>query len=103
LAINNVAGPDRALSLEDEGALALVLPGGELLDSEFAFYFFVSSLFKSASQVHHEVLFSQLALSVAPPNWDCTPLWQSVIRGNTDLGLYDDAYASLIATPCDKL
>lgn len=59
-------------------------------------------LFKTASLVHQEVLFAQLALSVAPPDVDTSSLWYTVIKGCIDLGLYDDAYSSLIATPYEK-
>ena len=81
----------------------MVLPGGELFDTEFAFYVHVSSLFKVSLQVHHEVLFSQLALSVVPEHFDCTDVWHNVIKGNIELRLYDEAYAALMTTPYDKL
>jgi nuclear pore complex protein Nup160 len=95
-------GPDSDLLDEDEDALAVVLPGAELFTSQFSFYLHVSALFKSCGLVQHEVLLSQLALSVAPPTTDTTALWYSVIKGYTDLGLYQDAYASLITTPHEK-
>jgi hypothetical protein len=97
------AGPHSALSREDSEALAIVLPGAELFDSEFPFYLHAAALFKSSLAVQHEVLFSQLALSVAPTGTDTTALWSSIITGNADLGLYDDAYASLISTPHEQL
>lgn len=55
-----------------------------------------------ASLVQHEVLFAQLALSVPPPDEDTAALWYTVIKGYTDLSLFDDAYSSLIATPYEK-
>ncbi|PCH41595.1 hypothetical protein WOLCODRAFT_100880 [Wolfiporia cocos MD-104 SS10] len=96
-------GPDCALSLEDKAALAAVLPGAQLFESEFDFYLHVAALFRAASDTCHDVSFSQLALSVAPPIADTTSLWRGVIRGLTDLGLYQDAYASLVATPYDRV
>jgi nuclear pore complex protein Nup160 len=48
-------------------------------------------------------MFSQLALSVAPPDTDTTGLWTNVIKGNIALGLFDDAYAALIVSPYEKL
>ena len=96
-------GPDAPLLPEDEDALSVVLPGGELFDTEFAFYVHISSLFKVSLQVHHEVLFSQLALSVVPEDVDCTDVWHNVIKGNIELRLYDEAYAALMTTPYDKL
>ncbi|CAA7259487.1 unnamed protein product [Cyclocybe aegerita] len=52
--------------------------------------------------VQHEVHFSQLAIQVAPPGVDTAPLWNTVAKGLTDLALYDDAYASVMATPFEK-
>lgn len=95
-------GTDNALLQEDQEALAVVLPNAELFDSDFSFFVHASTLFKSSSLVQHDVLFSQLALSVAPECTDTSTLWNSVIKGYVDLGLFDDAYASLIATPYEK-
>jgi len=39
---------------------------------------------------------------VAPQGIDVTAVWYTIIKGNADLGLYDDAYASLVATPYDQ-
>lgn len=63
----------------------------------------MASLFKSSGIVCYEVLFSQLALSVAPPDNDLTPLWYNVIYGLTELGHYEDAYNTLVSSPYDKL
>ncbi|KAK7696575.1 hypothetical protein QCA50_001233 [Cerrena zonata] len=90
------------LSAEDQYALQSVLSGG-FYDSSFHFYHHVASLFKAAGVTMHEVTFSQLSLSVAPPEVNTNSLWYSVVRGFTDLGLYQDAYATLIASPYDKL
>jgi nuclear pore complex protein Nup160 len=91
------------LSFEDADALAAILPGGQLFDSMFAFYLHASTLFKSASLVDHDVHFARLALSNAPPDWDTTDLWSAIIRGMTDLGYWDEAYAALMSTPRDSL
>jgi nuclear pore complex protein Nup160 len=99
---DHVSGPNNALSQEDRETLASVLPDGEVYDSEFSFYLHAASLCKSVLAIHHEVLFCQLALSVRPEGIDTTTIWHSIISGNTDLGLYDDAYASLVATPYDQ-
>lgn len=98
-----IAGVDSGLSIEDSEALASVVPGAELFYSDFAFYLHAASLFKSGSLVCHDVHFSQLALSVAGPDADTTELWYSIIKGYTDLAGYDDAYASLIACPHERL
>jgi nuclear pore complex protein Nup160 len=89
--------------VEDHEALAGVLPGAETFYSDYAFYIHASSLFKSSSLVCHDVRFSQLALSVALPEAETADLWYSVIKGYIDLALYEDAYASLITCPHDKL
>ncbi|KZT74501.1 hypothetical protein DAEQUDRAFT_195531 [Daedalea quercina L-15889] len=96
-------GPKSALSDEDKEALAAVLPGAELFESEFDYYLHTAGLFKTASDTLHEVSFTQLAIPVAPPGADTASLWHGAIRGLTDLGLYEDAYASLISTPYEKL
>ncbi|KAJ7638443.1 nucleoporin Nup120/160-domain-containing protein [Roridomyces roridus] len=95
-------GPDNALASEDHEALSFVLPATDPFDSAFFFYLHVSKLFRMASLVQLEVQFAQLALSVAPPEADTGSLWNTVIKGYTDLGLYDDAYSSLISTPYEK-
>jgi len=89
--------------VEDNEALAGVLPGAEIFYSDYTFYLHAASLFKSGSLVCHDVHFSQLALSVAHPEADTAGLWHSIIKGHIDLALYEDAYASLIACPYDKL
>ena len=96
-------GPDGALAPEDRDAFAAVLPNASLLGSDFAFYLHLRELFRAASATHHEVRASQLALSVAPPGDDTSELWRGVIKGLTELGAYDDAYAALAASPYDKL
>ncbi|KAI9510623.1 nucleoporin Nup120/160-domain-containing protein [Russula earlei] len=96
-------GPHSALSFEDADALAAVLPGGQLFDSVFGLCLHASSLFKSASHTDHDVHFSRLAISNAPPEWDTTDLWNTIIRGATDLEYWDEAYAALMATPHDIL
>ena len=105
LALTNAssAGPYSTLSFEDADALAAVLPGGQLFDSMFGFYLHASSLFKSASFTDHDVHFARLAISNAPPEWDTNDLWNTVIRGATDLGHWDEAYATLMVTPHDTL
>ncbi|KAJ7162628.1 nucleoporin Nup120/160-domain-containing protein [Mycena crocata] len=95
-------GPDNALSSEDHEALSFVLPATDPFDSAFFFYLHASRLFKMASLVQHEVFFAQMALSVAPTDADTSSLWNTAIKGYTDLSLYDDAYSSLTATPYEK-
>ena len=96
-------GPDSALVLEDKNAFSAVLPNASLLDSDFSFYLHLRELFRTASVTHHEVRASQLALSVAPPGDDTSELWYRVVKGLTELGAFDDAYATLAASPYDKL
>ncbi|KAF7330785.1 hypothetical protein MVEN_02417700 [Mycena venus] len=95
-------GPENALTPENHEALSFVLPATDPFDTAFFFYLHVSKLFKMASLVQHEVQFTQLALSVAPPDADTSSLWNTIIKGYTDLSLYDDAHSSLIATPYEK-
>ncbi|KAH9005802.1 nucleoporin Nup120/160-domain-containing protein [Lactarius hatsudake] len=105
-AMDNLAGsfgPHSALSFEDADALAAVLPGGRIFDSTFGFYLHVSTLFKATSLIDHEIRFAQLALSNAPSDWNTADLWNTVIKGATDLGYWDHAYAALMSTPHELL
>jgi len=101
--LTSLVGPDGALALEDRDTFAAVLPNATLLDSDFSFYLHLRELFRAASATHHEVRASQLALSVTPPGSDTSELWYRAIKGLTELGAYDDAYAGLAASPYDKL
>ncbi|KAJ4481914.1 hypothetical protein J3R30DRAFT_3656103 [Lentinula aciculospora] len=94
-------GPDNALSQEDRDTLQDVLPSSHLFDSLYPFYLYIATLFKSNSLQYHEVHFTKLALSVAPPMLDTSSLWHTVVRGYIDLGLFDEAYAAWISTPSD--
>jgi hypothetical protein len=91
------------LNLDDKDALTGVLPDAKLFASEFGFYLSTASFFAKAMEVYHEVHFTQLAISVAPDDMDCTDLWYMVIKGYTDLTQYEDAYSAITATPYQKL
>ncbi|TFK43307.1 nucleoporin Nup120/160-domain-containing protein [Crucibulum laeve] len=95
-------GPHSALTAEDQESFALVLPATQLFDSEFSYYLWVTNEFRNRSLVHYEVAFAQLAISVAPSGVETSFLWHSVFKGYMDLGLFDDAYAALMAMPYDK-
>ncbi|EEB99482.1 hypothetical protein MPER_00834, partial [Moniliophthora perniciosa FA553] len=94
--------PDSALSLEDKEALEQVLPSGQLFDSPYSFYLYIATLFKSSTLIYHEVLFTQHALSCVPPNVDTSPLWHTVVKGYTELGMYEDAYAAWLSIPSES-
>ncbi|KAI0347005.1 hypothetical protein BDW22DRAFT_1367225 [Trametopsis cervina] len=87
----------------DREALASVLPGAELFESQFDFYLHAAGLFKALSATGYEVLFSQHAISTAPLGVNTSMLWQVVIKGSAESGLYDDAYAALMSTPYERL
>jgi nuclear pore complex protein Nup160 len=97
--MTRILGLTQTLAEEGQDSLKWVLPG---VDSQFSFYLHASAIFKTASLVHHEVLFAELAISIAPPV-DTSSLWYTVIKGHTDLGLFDEAYASLMSTPYEAL
>jgi nuclear pore complex protein Nup160 len=101
--LNFLLGDETSMNGEDREALEMVLPATEALNSPFAFYMHVSQLFKGVSLVHHEVKFAQQALSVAPEDIDVSEVWYTVIQGFTELGLFQDAYSSLMATPYDAV
>ena len=81
--------------------MAKLLPDGPLT-SEFAFAVHCSQLFKASNYVFHEVRFAQQALSLASDEDEMLILWETIIKGNTALGYYEEAVAALIAAP-DKL
>ena len=89
------------LTLEDSDALASVLPAAQPMNSQFAFYLFAADLFRSY-HIHQEIRFSQLAIQLAPHGAETVQLWNSVVKGLTDLALYEDAYAAVMATPFEK-
>jgi nuclear pore complex protein Nup160 len=95
-------GPGITTTHGDFEALSAVLPAASTTQSEFSFYLHVSGLFKSELLVQHEVHFARLAISTAPSSADTSFLWSNVIKGLLDLGLYEDAYASIMATPYEK-
>jgi hypothetical protein len=90
-------GRDNALLLEDMQALKAMVN----VDSDFAFYKHVAFVIFKDTWTDWKVIFSQMALSVAPPNLEKTDLWNAVVDGNIDLGQYDEAYAALVAAPPD--
>lgn len=79
--------------------MARVLPNGELFDDAYAFYLHAAMLFKYHSLTYQEVTFTQLAISSSPADVDTASLWSVVVKGYTDLGMYEDAYASWVASP----
>ncbi|KAL1744628.1 nucleoporin Nup120/160-domain-containing protein [Schizophyllum fasciatum] len=91
-------GPDSGSSPSEREGLAKLLPDGPLT-SEYAFTVHCSQLFKAANYVFHEVRFAQLALSLASDEDEMVLLWESIIKGNTVLGYYEEAIAALIAAP----
>ncbi|KAK0467905.1 nucleoporin Nup120/160-domain-containing protein [Desarmillaria tabescens] len=87
-------GMDGAIAAADKMVLSLM--------TVTTFYIHAAGLFKSKSLVYQETVFTQLAISVAPSEIDTITLWATVIRGYTELALYDDAYAAWISTPNEK-
>ncbi|KAF6762913.1 nucleoporin Nup120/160-domain-containing protein [Ephemerocybe angulata] len=96
-------GPNSGLAPEDIQPLKKVLPSARSIQSEFAYYIYVSELFKAHKLVRYEVQFAQLAISVAPLAADTSSLWSIVTKGYAELGLYEEAYAALITMPYEKL
>lgn len=97
-------GPDSVLTLNDTEALTAALPAAaSFTSSECDYYLHVAELLRNANFVLHEVHFTKLALSVWPPDDDSSETslvaWDAVIRGYTNLGLYEDAYSALISSP----
>lgn len=87
---------------DDLETLDAVLPSG-CCQSDCEYYLHVAELFKKASMSSHEVHFLQLALSVWPEGGELDEVsantWASIIKGYSDLGLYEDAYCYLISSP----
>jgi nuclear pore complex protein Nup160 len=90
-----IIGRYHMLCQEDQRALKSILN----LDSEFAYYKHVAFVVFKDSWIHYKVTFSQLAVSVAPPDEDTTDLWNAVIDGHIALAQYDEAYCALVSAP----
>lgn len=88
------------MTLEDGNSLGAVLPNTQPMESEYNFYLLAADMFRNG-YVQHEVRFTTLALQVAPAGVDTLPLWSSIVKGLTDLALYDDAYATLMHNPSE--
>ncbi|KDR83495.1 hypothetical protein GALMADRAFT_55353 [Galerina marginata CBS 339.88] len=90
-----------SLTLEDSEALVSVLPSPHPMGSQYSFYLYAADLFRNTF-IHHEVQFSKLAIQVAPAGAEIAPLWNTVVKGLTELALYEDAYGSVMAMPFEK-
>lgn len=87
---------------EDVEPLQMVLPATQPIESEFAYYVYVSELFKAHLQIRYQVQFAQLAISSAPAGVDTSSLWSIVIKGYSELGHYEEAYATINAMPFER-
>ncbi len=83
-------------------ALTAVLTDVDLTDDPFFFYLHAAALFRTKTLTYQETVFTELAISIAPAEYDPTALWATVIKGYTDLGLYDDAYTAWTVCPSEK-
>jgi hypothetical protein len=92
-----------SLSGEDSMALASVLPEALMFESQFTYYLHAAQLFKFASHTQYEVAFTQLALSMAPSGINTSLLWANIVNGYISMSAFDEAYASLIAMPYEKM
>jgi nuclear pore complex protein Nup160 len=88
---------------DDLDALTAVLPGSQMLASDFDFYVEIAALFQKASETRWEAHFMQLALTVAPRGVDLTHIWQRMVKGYIDLHQWDDAYSGIMSMPIETL
>lgn len=82
-------------------ALAAVLQS-TFLTTECEYYLHVAGLFKLAGMISNEVKFLKLALSVWPETSEVetsSATWSAIIKGYSDLRLYEDAYTAIISSP----
>lgn len=102
LSLTIAQGPENGLPIEDLEALDACFPNG-CLHSECDYYLHVSGLFKKAGMLAQEVHFLKLALAVWPKGQELLEIssstWNAIIKGYSDLGLYDDAYCYLLSSP----
>ncbi|KAK1217352.1 hypothetical protein PQX77_019987 [Marasmius sp. AFHP31] len=94
-------GPESALTPEDREALEQVMPSNQMFASAYEFYLYTATLFKSSANLYHEVSFTQQALSCASSGRDTTPLWLTIVKGYTELGMYEDAYGAWLSIMSD--
>ena len=62
----------------------------------------MAGLFKLAGMISNEVKFLKLALSVWPEGNEVeasAATWSAIIKGYSDLRLYEDAYTAIISSP----
>lgn len=100
-------GPDSVVTFNDADALIAVLPAAvSFVSAECDYYLHVAELCRNANLTLHEVHFTKLALSVWPEGDDSSEAsaaaWDAIIRGYTNLALYEDAYSALISSPHDE-
>ncbi|KAL5508105.1 hypothetical protein ACEPAH_5723 [Sanghuangporus vaninii] len=100
--VSGAFGPGNVILSDDLQSLDAILPSG-CCHSDCVYYLHVADLFKRAGMTSHEVHFLRLALSVWPEGGELDEVsqntWASIIKGYSDLGLYDDAYCYLISFP----
>ncbi|EJD01293.1 uncharacterized protein FOMMEDRAFT_158427 [Fomitiporia mediterranea MF3/22] len=87
---------------DDLQTLDAVFPNG-CCRSDCEYYLHIAELFKKASMTAQELHFLRLALSVWPEGAELDEIslntWAAIIKGYSDLGLYEDAYCYLISSP----
>jgi hypothetical protein len=62
---------------------------------------YAAELFQN-TYIGHAVRFSKLAIQASPAGVDAAPLWNTVVKGSTELALYDEAYAAIVSMPYEK-
>ena len=100
-------GPDSVVTFNDADALVAVLPAAaSFASAECDYYLHVAELCSNVNLTLSEVHFTKLALSVWPEGDDSSEAsaaaWDAIIRGYTNLALYEDAYSALISSSHDE-
>ncbi|EJU06460.1 hypothetical protein DACRYDRAFT_113162 [Dacryopinax primogenitus] len=88
-----------AATLLDKQAVIAVLPIPEFQATRSFIYQQIASWFEQASSLSLAVLYWKLAIDTAASKSDLAHLWYKISAAQIELGLFEDAYGTLMATP----
>ncbi|KAF8335076.1 nucleoporin Nup120/160-domain-containing protein [Cantharellus anzutake] len=93
-------GKQTAHSWDDE-LLRIVLPAGVSPDSLFSYWRHLIGVFDGFSLAAQVARFARLALECTDP-LEVSDLWLRLFKADVDLGLYEDAYETIIRNPSNE-
>ncbi|KAF8312566.1 nucleoporin Nup120/160-domain-containing protein [Cantharellus anzutake] len=85
----------------DDELLRIVLPAGVSPDSLFSYWRHLIGVFDGFSLAAQVARFARLALECTDP-LEVSDLWLRLFKADVDLGLYEDAYETIIRNPSNE-